>query len=300
MIKQILYFGNPAHISKENKQLLIKIKKETGEETHSRPIEDLGVIVLDHYQISITHGAISELMRNNVVIVSCNEQYMPHGMMLPIEGHHIQTQRMRKQIDASEPLKKNLWQQTIICKINNQAALLEKYNPDATMLHAWAKDVKSGDTDNKEGIAAAWYWARLFSEIDCFTRNPKGECPNNFLNYGYAILRSVVARALVSAGLFPSFGIKHHNQYNAYCLADDIMEPYRPYVDAIVKNIVSKYPEEKELNKAVKTELLKIPHIDVKIENETSPLMLATQKTAFSLVKCFAGDHRKLSYPTLL
>lgn len=239
MIKRILLFGNPAYIRAELKQLKITIKTDPPEE-RSVPIEDIGVLLIDHPQITITSAAITELMNNNVALIACNESYMPNALMLPFEGHHIQTQRMRAQINASKPLKKNLWMQTIQAKILNQAALLEKQGITNHPLHHMAKNVKSGDADNREGAAANFYWSALFPDIPEFTREQKGIYPNNLLNYGYAILRSVIARALVAAGLFPSLGLYHQNKYNAYCLADDIMEPYRPYVDWTVIQIIKK------------------------------------------------------------
>ncbi|GAB4451139.1 MAG: type II CRISPR-associated endonuclease Cas1 [Bacteroidia bacterium] len=298
MLKQTIYFGNPAHLRLENKQLKITIKSEPPQEK-SLPIEDIGVIIIDHPQITITSGAIAELMNNNVALIACNESYMPHALMLPFEGHHIQTQRMRAQISASEPLKKNLWMQTIQAKIFNQARLLEKQSITDHPLYNFAKDVKSGDTTNREAAAANYYWSKIFPNIPNFIREQKGDYPNNLLNYGYAILRSVTARALVSAGLFPSLGIYHHNKYNAYCLADDIMEPYRPYVDDLVIQIMKKFPNKNELDKELKKELLLIPQLDTKIEGETSPLFIAIQRTATSLAQCFLGEKKKLIYPKL-
>lgn len=298
MLKRILLFGNPAHIRTELKQLKITIKTDPPEE-RSVPIEDIGVILIDHPQITITSGAITELMNNNVALIACNESYMPHALMLPFEGHHIQTQRMRAQIEASEPLKKNLWMQTIQAKILNQAAVLEKQGITNHPLYHFAKSVKSGDSDNREGAAANFYWYHIFPDIPEFTREPKGIYPNNLLNYGYAILRSVIARSLVATGLFPSLGIYHRNKYNAYCLADDIMEPYRPYADLLVIQIMKKYPDKKEIDTQLKKELLIIPHLDVIIEKESSILMLAAQRTATSLARCFLGEQRKLVFPKI-
>lgn len=298
MLKRTIYFGNPAHLRVENKQLKITIKTDPPKEA-SIPIEDIGVVLIDHPQITITSAAISELMNNNVALISCNESYMPQALMLPFEGHHIQTQRMRAQISASEPLKKNLWMQTVQAKIINQAILLEKQGIKNHPLYQFAKNVKSGDSTNREAAAANYYWTKIFPEIPDFVREPKSMYPNNLLNYGYAILRSVTARALVSAGLFPSIGIYHHNKYNAYCLADDIMEPYRPYIDDCVIHIMKKYPDKKELDKDLKKELLQIPQIDTCIEDETSPLIIAVQRTATSLAHCFLGEKKKLIFPKI-
>ncbi len=298
MVKRIIYFGNPAHIRVELRQLKITIKKETSEEK-SIPIEDIGVVIIDHPQITITSGAISELMKNNVTLVSCNESYLPNAIMLPFEGHHIQTQRIRAQINASEPLKKNLWAQTIKAKISNQAKVLEKIGHYNHPLYGFQNNVKSGDSTNREGAAANYYWSNLFPEIPNFTRERKGMYPNNFLNYGYAILRSVIARAIVGAGLLPSLGIYHQNKYNAYCLADDIMEPYRPYVDILVIQLMQKYPYKKEIDTEIKKQLLSIPHLDVTIEKEQSVLMIAAQRTASALARVYLGEQRKLIYPQL-
>lgn len=298
MLKRTIYFGNPAHLRVENKQLKITIKTDPPKEA-SIPIEDIGVVLIDHPQITITSAAISELMNNNVALISCNESYMPQALMLPFEGHHIQTQRMRAQTSASEPLKKNLWMQTVQAKIINQAMLLEKQGINDHPLYQFAKEVKSGDSTNREAAAANYYWTKIFPDIPDFVREQKGIYPNNLLNYGYAILRSVTARALVSAGLFPSLGIYHHNKYNAYCLADDIMEPYRPYIDECVIQIMRKYPDKKELDKDLKKELLQIPQTDTHIENETSPLIIAVQRTATSLAHCFLGEKKKLIFPKI-
>lgn len=161
----------------------------------------------------------------------------------------------------------------------------------------WAGDVKSGDVENLEGRAAAFYWKRLFPAFPDFVRDRVGEYPNNFLNYGYAILRAVIARALVGSGLLPTLGIHHHNRYNAYCLADDIMEPYRPYVDELVIKIMNDFPDSKELNRDMKAKLLQIPVLDVVIEGKRRPLMIAAGITSASLAKCFSGEIRRLSYP---
>ncbi|MCL6524858.1 MAG: type II CRISPR-associated endonuclease Cas1 [Thermoflavifilum sp.] len=298
MIKRILYFGNPAYLHTNYKQLKITLKKDPPEE-RSIPIEDLGVVMIDHPQITITSGAITALMNNNVVLIACNESYMPHALMLPFEGHHIQTQRIQAQIQASEPLKKNLWMQTVQAKIYNQAKLLELQGIRHHPLYQFQKNVKSGDADNREAAAASFYWNHLFANIPDFSRNPIGPYPNNLLNYGYAILRSVTARAIVAAGLYPSLGIYHHNKYNAYCLADDLMEPYRPFVDEWVIQLMEKYPKWQEINVELKKELLAIPHLDVKIENDKSILMIATQRTAASLARCYLGERRKLAFPKL-
>lgn len=308
MIKKTLYFGSPVYLSLRNSQLVIKLPevennpslpermKQQSEVT--KPIEDIGVIVLDNKRITITSGLIDALLVNNCAIISCNEKSMPTGLMLPLYGNSTQSERFRYQIESSLPLKKQLWQQTIQAKINNQASVLsECKNEVVKCMKIWASEVKSGDTDNMEARAAAYYWKYLFSHIKNFTRDRNGICPNNLLNYGYAILRAIVARALVSSGLLPTLGIHHHNRYNAYCLADDIMEPYRPYVDKLVYDIIENYGDGIELNKEIKAQLLSIPTIEVIISGKRSPLMIAVSQTTASLYKCFAGELRKIIYP---
>lgn len=310
MIKKTLYFGNPAYLSLRNSQLVIKLpeveKNDTLPENFkkqaevTKPIEDIGVVVLDNKQITITSGAMEALLENNCALITCDSHSMPTGLMLPLYGNTTQNERFRHQIDASLPLKKQLWQQTIQYKINNQASVLHDLrDEEVRCMRVWAKEVRSGDTDNMEGRAAAYYWKYLFGQhIDGFTRDRDGVPPNNLLNYGYAILRAVIARALVTSGLLPTLGIHHHNRYNAYCLADDIMEPYRPYVDELVYKLVkNKGLPTDGLTREWKADLLAIPTLDVVISGKRSPLMVAAGQTTASLYKCFSGELRKIAYP---
>lgn len=309
MIKKTLYFENPAYLSMKNSQLVIKLpeveKNDLLPESFKQesiktiPIEDIGVVILDHKQITITHGLIEALLENNCALITCNSKRMPVGLHLPLEGNTTQSERFQAQIEASIPLKKQLWQQTIQAKITNQAYVLKNTrNEIIKNMLVWARDVKSGDSDNLEGRAAAYYWANLFPTIEGFRRGREGIPPNNLLNYGYAILRAVVARSLVSSGLLPTFGIHHHNRYNAYCLADDIMEPYRPFVDKLVVEIVDSKIDFQELEKDIKIRLLSIPTLDVIINGQRSPLMIAASQTTASLAKCYLGENRKIAYPS--
>ena len=306
MIKRTLYFGNPAYLSLKMKQMVVRIpQKDDGdlpsEEDMVRtvPIEDLGVIILDNKQITITQGLIDALLENNCALITCDSKRMPVGLMLPLAGNTIQNERFRSQLDSSLPLRKQLWQQTIEAKIRNQAAVL-KYvtGQEHKNMLKWSDSVRSGDADNMEARAAVYYWKTIFPNDPCFIRDREDEGANALLNYGYAILRAVVARALVGAGLLPTLGIHHHNRYNAYCLADDIMEPYRPYVDKLVVEMLEDGAGDK-LNATNKVKLLNIPVIEVKINEKRSPLMIAVSQTVSSLVKCFRGDCRKLIYPDL-
>ena len=310
MIKKTLYFGNPAYLSLKNAQMVIKLPEVENNDTLpdsfkakntiTKPIEDIGIVVLDNKQITITSGLLEALLENNSAVITCDSKGMPTGLMLPLYGNTTQNERFRAQIEASLPLKKQLWQQTIQQKIANQATVLkDTVNAETGCMHTWVKEVRSGDPENLEGRAAAYYWKNLFGHIPGFNRERTGVPPNNLLNYGYAILRAVIARALVSSGLLPTLGIHHHNRYNAYCLADDIMEPYRPYVDKLVLEIVNRYGENVELTRDIKAELLTIPTIDVTIQGKRSPLMIAATQTTASLHKCFAGEHRRMHYPEM-
>lgn len=310
MIKRTLYFGNPSYLSLKNDQLVLKLPEVEKNATlpdafkqsnvRTIPIEDIGVVVLDHKQITITQALLAKLLENNCAVITCDDRHLPTGLLLPLEGNTLQSERFNDQIDASLPLKKQLWQQTVQAKIHNQASVLKRLRQtEVGNMSVWEKDVRSGDPDNLEGRAAVYYWKNLFPDIDGFLRDRDGKAPNNLLNYGYAILRAIIARALVSSGMLPTFGIHHHNRYNAYCLADDIMEPYRPYVDELVVNYTLRngYPE--ELTTDVKSTMLSIPVLDVVINGQRSPLMIAATQTTASLYKCFSGELRKIVYPVM-
>lgn len=306
MIKRTLYFGNPAYLSLKMKQMVVRIPQKNDGDLPSEedmvrtvPIEDLGLIILDNKQITITQGLIDALLENNCALITCDSKRMPVGLMLPLAGNTIQNERFRSQLDSSLPLRKQLWQQTIEAKIRNQAAVLRYVTGmEHKNMIKWSDSVRSGDADNMEARAAVYYWKTIFPNDPCFIRDREDEGANALLNYGYAILRAVVARALVGAGMLPTLGIHHHNRYNAYCLADDIMEPYRPYVDKLVVEMLEGGAEDK-LNATNKVKLLNIPVIEVKINEKRSPLMIAVSQTVSSLVKCFRGDCRKLIYPDL-
>lgn len=312
MIKKTLYFGNPAYLSLRMRQMVIKLPEvESNEQLPevlkkqaeiTKPVEDIGVVVLDNRRITITQGLLEALLENNCAVITCDSHSLPVGLMLPLYGNSTQNERFRYQLEASQPLRKQLWQQTIKAKIENQAAVLSACSGVPTKnMKRWADDVRSGDPDNVEGHAAAYYWRNFFSNItglENFTRNREGMAPNNLLNYGYAILRAVVARALVTSGLLPTLGIHHHNRYNAYCLADDIMEPYRPYVDELVFAIVKEQGVDNlQLTTTLKAQLLSIPTLDVVIGGKRSPLMVAATQTTASLYKCFSGELRRIAYP---
>jgi CRISP-associated protein Cas1 len=305
MIKRTLYFGNPAYLRTQNEQLIVTLPENKSglnekDRSASIPIEDIGIVILDHQQITISQALIAKLLNNNVAFITCNDTHHPTGLLLNLDGNTLQAERFRQQIDASLPLKKQLWAQTIEQKLKNQAFILKQFNQgDPELLLQMSKQIRSGDPENMEGRAAAHYWKHLFGIENDFKRDREGDSPNHVLNYGYAILRAITARCLVGSGLLPTLGIHHRNKYNAYCLADDIMEPYRPFIDQIVATFFYEKAIPEELDKETKAKLLAIPTIDVIINGESSPLMIAMQRTTASLNKCFEGVQLKISYPKL-
>jgi len=294
MLKRTLHFGNPAHLSVENSQLKIELKDEN-RTVHYVPIEDIGMAILEHPQITLTSAVMQHFSQEKVALIACNDHYMPSGMFLPFDGNYEQTEHLRQQISISVPLKKQLWQQTVRQKIHNQRRLLASLQKNDARLRYLEENVLSGDTSNCEGQAAAYYWRELYG--DEFVRSQDRTTPNSQLNYGYALLRSIVARAITSSGLHPSFGLFHRNKYNAFCLADDLMEPYRQYVDRLVIELVGNRLSDMELTHEQKVSLLLIPQIDVTIEGKKRPLFHAVRTTTASLNKCFSGEIRKISYP---
>ncbi len=295
MIKRTLYFGNPAYLSIKLDQLLIK--KPNEDETISIPIEDIGMVLLDHAQITLTHDVIRRLQNNKAAIISCNSSHIPQGLMLPLEGNYTQTLVQKNQIAASEALKKNLWKQTIVAKIRNQKLLLLSLGKSWKQLEILQNRVKSGDAGNDEAQAARIYWSKMFED---FTRDRYGDPPNHWLNYGYIILRSMMARALVSSGLLPTLGVFHKNKYNAFGLADDIMEPFRPFVDKLVYEIYMEEGENHIISKTSKQKLLSLATMDAQFSKQKRPLMVGMAMTTQSLSQCFAGTRRNIIYPSLI
>ncbi len=271
-------------------------------ETYSIPIEDIGIVILESLQITISNYLLSKFLENNVAVIVCNEKHLPKGLLLNLVGNSIQSERFRIQINTKLPIKKKLWSQTIEYKIVNQSKVIEYIKKDNSKLIKWSKEIKSGDSTNVEAKAAAFYWNLIFSDyLIGFNRGRFEEEPNNLLNYGYSILRAIVARALVSTGLLPTLGIKHSNKYNPFCLADDIMEPYRPYVDLCVLKIIKEEGSSfnYELTTEIKKKLLQIPTIDVTVDGYQKPLMVAVSTTTSSLYECFNGERTKIKYPKL-
>ena len=295
MLKRAIFFYNPARLSLKNNQLCVEYK-DSAQPNRSVTIEDLGYVIVANSQVNLTIPLINALADNNTSLIICGDNQMPHCMLQPLEANSVQAEVYREQIDASLPLKKNLWKQIVEAKIKNQAKLLNKLGREGDLLVPYYKNVKSGDSDNKEGAAARIYWKLLLGEN--FIRNRKGGDPNSILNYGYAVLRAAVARSLMGSGLFPAFGIFHRNRYNAFPLADDIMEPYRPFVDECVYNIISL--GECELNTEVKSELVKVLFCDTFFPKMKRPLDVALSITTASLAKCYAGEVKSIVYPSII
>ncbi len=292
MLKKTILIENKLSLTTKNNQLVLK--SELKEKTI--PIEDIGFLVLDHAEIYISIPTMNLLIENNTSVIICGKNHLPNGMFLNLNSHHIQQEIFKNQINASVPLKKQLWQQTIVEKISNQGILLQKITTKKNNFDFLASKVLSGDSSNMEAVAANFYWKVFFEQE--FKRERFGDYPNNFLNYGYAILRAATARALSGSGLLNTLGIHHKSKYNAFALADDIMEPYRPIVDEKVFEIMQTYSEQ-ELNTTIKSELLQILTRTVYFKEEKSPLMVALQKTASSLQQCFTGERKKIKYAKL-
>ena len=297
MIKRTLFFSNAVCLTLKNKQLVIQ-NKETREES-SVPIEDIGFVIIENNQVYISIPVINALAENNAAVVFCNEKHLPFSMNLPLDCNSIQNQLFSFQIEASLPIKKKCWKQLMEQKIKNQARVLEKYKIDSIKLKKYAVEVKSGDSTNREAMAAKLYWNLLIDDVD-WGRARFGKYPNNLLNYGYAILRAAMARALIGSGLLPTLGIHHHNKYDAYALADDIMEPYRPYIDDEIVEFMKTNEVSEELTMEFKKRIMKALARDVSIGNVTRPLMIALTITSSSLAKVFSGEAEKLSLPEFI
>ena len=294
MLKRTLVFSNPVMLSLKNCQLVLAYKDDPDNKI-TIPIEDVGVVIIEHQQVSITIPLMNALVERNVQVIVCNDRGMPSAMLQSFEGNNLQGENLRNQIDAGEVLKKQLWKQIVETKIRNQAALLNKVGQNGIILKQYYQNVKSGDTDNREGIAARVYFSELFG--DSFVRDRTISGINALLNYGYTILRAATTRALVSSGLLPAIGIYHHNRSNAFPLADDIMEPYRPYVDEIVFNLAMQ--GKFELTKSVKADLIQVLYADTRFVKVTRPLSVGLTLSSASLAKCYAKEQSKLSLPIM-
>lgn len=297
MIKRTLYFGHEAHLSTHKLHLVARYPDHQEKRV---PIEDIGVVILDHHSLTLSHTLLSKLLGNNAAVITCDAHHLPHGLFLNLDGHHTQQAHFSTQIAATAAQKARFWQQTVKAKIRNQANLLSQNSLEVENMQRWEDKTQPNDPDNFEARAAAFYWQKLF--IDHLTKFKRGRfegAPNNLLNYGYAVLRAIVARSLIASGLLPTLGYFHRNQYNAYCLADDVMEPYRPFVDELVLELVRNEEDYSSLTTEIKQKLLQIPVLDVTINKQRSPLMLAVQQTTSSLYKCYAKESKQIKFPVL-
>jgi CRISPR-associated protein Cas1 len=296
MIKKIIEISQARrHLAVRMGQLIIK---ENGSELSTIPCEDIGVLLVDHIGVTYTHSVFTELLRCGAAIVLCGGNHHPSGMLLPIESNTIQTERFTQQIQAKEPVKKRLWQQIVRAKIKHQAKIVGSDSEVYKELTALRQRVRSGDPENIEAQASKKYWPTFISTIE-FRRDIEGPPPNNLLNYGYMVMRAAVARALCSAGLHPSIGLHHCNRYNAFCLADDVMEPFRGFVEAKVKQICETQTAVDELTQPLKAQLLEVLYQEITIGDMSGPLMVGLHRTAASLVRCFSGEQKEIELPKI-
>lgn len=295
MIKQTLFFSTPVSLSLKYNQIEISFKES--EEIITRPIEDVGLVIIENPMVHITVPLLNALANSNVTVVFCDNKCMPNTMLMPLESNSIQQEVYRFQTEVTQPTKKRIWKEIIENKIRNQATLLDISGLDGSLLKPYYMNVLSGDSNNREGIAAKIYWQQIFGKE--FIRKREGAYPNTILNYGYTILRAAVTRALLGSGLFPAFGLFHRNRYNAFPLADDIMEPYRPFVDFAVKQIYD-FSSHNEINKEIKQVLTQVLYTDVKIKKQIHPLQIALSITTASLVRALKDKKENIIYPTFV
>ena len=296
MIKRIIEISQArSYLSVKYGQLLIK---QQGEQVSSIPCEDIGVLLVDHQGVTYTHSVFTELLRCGAAVVLCGGDHHPAGMLLPIESNSVQTERFRQQIEAKEPVKKRLWKQIVKAKIKHQAKLVGKDSDVYKTLMTLRDRVRSGEPDNIEAQAGRKYWPVYLQDVT-FRRDINGAPPNNMLNYGYMVMRAAVARALCSAGLLPSLGIHHRNRYNAFCLADDLIEPFRGFVESKVRDIYSDIGPVDELEQATKAKMLEVLYDEVSIGGFKGPLMVGLHRTMASLQRCFAGEQKFIDLPEI-
>jgi CRISPR-associated protein Cas1 len=285
---------DPARLSVDNGLLLIE-RKDLPKLTV--PFEEVAVLIGAHRQLVFTQAVFARLAETGGVFVACDTKSLPVAMMLPIEGHHLQAERFAAQIDAAVPTRKRLWQSVVRAKICAQASALETLHGGDRGLRALADQVRTGDTANMEGQAARRYWTALFADDPKFIRDRDKMGRNALLNYGYAMLRAVTARAVCGAGLHPTLGMHHHNRYNAYALADDLMEPFRPIIDQAVARHTAPPNEYAELDKDTKRVLLGALLEPVTYDGERRSLFDALARVTASLAQVYQGQRRELLLP---
>lgn len=294
MLKRTIVITEAYHLSLKNAQMVVSAR-EMPEMTRTVPIEDLGFLVIESQMATATIPLLNALVDNGVAVVLCDSKGMPHAFLENMDGHNMQGEILSLQVGVSEPLKKQLWKQIVECKIQNQENLLNKIHGNGDALKSYRMNVKSGDSDNREGAAAHAYFPLLFGDDFVRDRNLCGI--NALLNYGYTVLRAATTRALVSSGLTPALGLFHHNRSNAFPLADDMMEPFRPFVDEIVYALCEE--GKMTLNKETKGALIGVLYCDTEYPKVTRPLQVGLSLTMASLAKCYRGEQKKLSLPEL-
>lgn len=294
MIKRIIDISEQAYVRIKNAQLLIERGKEI---IGTAPVEDLGVVILQHPAIVISQSAVIACQRNNVAIVFCDERHLPYSVILPLgEGHTLHQKVLRTQVNAKKPVAKRIWKQIVQQKIIEQKKTLALAGADAAVLDRLASKVKSGDSENCEAQAARQYWPLLFGKS--FRREHDAAGVNALLNYGYAVVRALIARAIVAGGLHPAIGIHHHNQYNALCLADDLMEPFRPWVDWVVYQMRVENPTA-GIDMRAKKNMLGLLGETVRMNGKTMPMMIACHCLVADFKKCLDGSLDGIKYPGL-
>ncbi len=266
---------------------------EHGEEIGRVPLDDVAAVIANAHGLTYTNNALVELSERGIPVVLCGRNHMPAAIVWPVDSHHVQTGRMNDQVAASLPLKKRLWAQVVRAKILAQGGSLAAAGAPSGGFYLLSRKVRSGDPDNVEAEAARRYWQLLFGPE--FRRDADAGGINGMLNYGYAVLRAGVARAVMAAGLHPGFGLMHSNRSNPMVLVDDLMEPFRPTVDREVRRLVSRGVT--EVDKDSKAELARIMIIDLPTALGLSPLMTCAERLAQSLARAYAGDGDELDLP---
>lgn len=284
-------------IHEENRYLSLNrgfiVIQHGSEELGRVPLDDVGVLLLSAQSVSFSKNILNALAERGCVSVLCGKNYTPQSMVLPVYSHYLFAKILKNQINSSLPFKKRIWQQVVVKKILNQALTLKLCGKDSGFLERIATTVKSGDSDNREAYAARLYWKSLFGKE--FTRDKDLEGVNSFLNYGYAIMRASMARAVCSSGLLPSLGIHHENHLNQFALADDLFEIYRPIVDYIVFNLNP--AKETELNHEYKTKLADALWIKVHTSQGDSPAFQSMQYLTASYVRALEDGKAVIDLP---
>ncbi|MCK6604015.1 MAG: type II CRISPR-associated endonuclease Cas1 [Ignavibacteriaceae bacterium] len=297
MLKRTIEIAGEYYITIDLERIKLSNKGDPGNEKFI-PLQDSGTIIIDNHSVTLSVAFLQKCAEYNIALVVCGKTHLPASMLMHLHCNQLQTERFNFQIKASQPLRKQIWKQLIQAKIRNQALLLKATGRKYGKVYKLISKVTSGDSFNAEGQAAKIYWQELFSDIE-FTREREGNCPNNYLNFGYTILRSATARALTGAGLMATIGIKHKNRYNDFPLADDVMEPYRPFTDRSVLECIKKFGMMDDLTKEVRAHLIQSVYDDVIIGDERTPLSLAISQTAVSLSEVFSGKKKILKLPEL-